>query len=49
MLSEDLPLIDRAACRSIFPGAAIFITVLAINTLGDALLDVPDSWLRGTG
>ena len=48
MLSTALPLIERAAYLSIFPGIAIFITVLAINMLGDALRDVLDPRLRGS-
>lgn len=47
MLSKALPLIERAPLLSIFPGIAIFVTVLAINTLGDALRDVLDPRLRG--
>ena len=34
---------------AIFPGAAIFIVVFAWNVLGDALRDVLDPRLRGTG
>ena len=48
MLSTALPLIERASYLSIFPGIAIFITVLAINMLGDALRDVLDPRLRGS-
>ena len=33
----------------IFPGAAIAIVVFAWNLLGDALRDVMDPRLRGTG
>jgi peptide/nickel transport system permease protein len=33
-------MIERASYLSIFPGVAIFVTVLAINMLGDALRDV---------
>ena len=47
MLSKALPLIERAPLLSIYPGIAIFLTVLAINTLGDALRDVLDPRLRG--
>jgi peptide/nickel transport system permease protein len=47
MLSQALPLIERASYLSIFPGIAIFVTVLAINMLGDALRDVLDPRLRG--
>jgi peptide/nickel transport system permease protein len=47
MLSQGLGLIHRDAWLSIYPGAAIFITVLAINLVGDALRDVLDPRLRG--
>ncbi len=47
ILSEGLPLVRRAAHPSLYPGIAIFITVLAINLIGDALRDVLDPRLRG--
>jgi peptide/nickel transport system permease protein len=34
---------------SVFPGAIIFLTVLALNVLGDALRDVLDPRLTGSG
>lgn len=34
---------------SIFPGLAIFITILGLNFLGDAVRDVMDPRLRGSG
>jgi len=49
MLSQALPIIRRAFHPSLFPGLAIFITVLAVNILGDALRDVLDPRLRGRG
>ncbi|MSQ30030.1 MAG: ABC transporter permease [Dehalococcoidia bacterium] len=48
MLSQALPLIRVAPDVAMYPGAAIFITVLAINLTGDALRDVLDPRLRGT-
>ena len=48
MLSEGLQLINRAPWLSIFPGIAIFITVLSINTIGDTLRDILDPRLRGS-
>jgi len=48
MLSTALPMIERASYLSVFPGIAIFLTVLAINMLGDALRDVLDPRLRGS-
>lgn len=47
MLSQALPIIRRAFHPSLFPGLAIFITVLAVNILGDSLRDVLDPRLRG--
>ena len=34
---------------TVFPGLAIFITVMCINLLGDGLRDALDPRLRGTG
>ncbi len=47
MLSEALSLIRVAPQLAMAPGIAIFVTVLAINTIGDALRDVLDPRLRG--
>lgn len=47
MLSQGLDLITRDASLSMYPGAAIFLTVLTINLIGDALRDVLDPRLRG--
>lgn len=48
MLAEGRSYIYRAPWLSIFPGLAIFVTVLGINLLGDGLRDVLDPKLRGT-
>jgi peptide/nickel transport system permease protein len=48
MLSQALPLIRVAPDVAMYPGAAIFLTVLAINLTGDALRDVLDPRLRGS-
>ncbi|MFN8506932.1 MAG: ABC transporter permease [Dehalococcoidia bacterium] len=47
MLQKGLPRIYQARELSIFPGIAIFITVLALNIVGDALRDALDPRLRG--
>jgi peptide/nickel transport system permease protein len=47
MLSQALPLIRIAPHLAMYPGLAIFVTVLAINLIGDALRDVLDPRLRG--
>src|SRR5262245_33752852 len=41
--------VTRAPWAGIFPGLAIFIAVLGFNLLGDALRDVLEPRLRGTG
>ena len=48
MLSEALELIRVAPYLTFFPGLAIFITVLAVNVVGDGLRDVLDPRLRGS-
>lgn len=48
MLAQALPLIREAPILAMYPGAAIFVTVLAINVVGDALRDVLDPRLRGS-
>ncbi len=48
MLSEGLSLIRVSPYLTLFPGLAIFITVLAINMVGDALRDVLDPRLRNS-
>jgi peptide/nickel transport system permease protein len=47
MLQKGLPRIYQARELSIFPGIAIFITVLSLNIVGDALRDALDPKLRG--
>ena len=47
MLQKAIPHIYRAPYLSVFPGLAIFITVLALNVVGDALRDTLDPRLRG--
>lgn len=47
MLQKALPRIYLAKELSIFPGLAIFITVLSLNIVGDALRDALDPRLRG--
>lgn len=47
MLQKAIPHIYRAPYLSIFPGLAIFVTVLALNIVGDALRDTLDPRLRG--
>ncbi|MBV9120624.1 MAG: ABC transporter permease [Chloroflexi bacterium] len=46
MLSEGRTYVSDAWWLAIFPGLAITITVLAVNTLGDALRDVFDPRLQ---
>jgi peptide/nickel transport system permease protein len=47
MLQKALQATYRAPTLSIFPGVAIFVTVLALNLVGDALRDTLDPRLRG--
>jgi len=49
MLQQALAHITRATSLSIYPGCAIFLAVLALNVLGDALRDVLDPRLRHRG
>jgi ABC-type dipeptide/oligopeptide/nickel transport system permease subunit len=42
MLNEARDLMERAPLVAVFPGMAIFITVLGVNLLGDGLRDVLD-------
>jgi peptide/nickel transport system permease protein len=46
MLSEGRTYISEAWWLAIFPGLAITVTVLAVNTLGDALRDILDPRLH---
>ncbi len=46
MLNQGRSYIDRAPWLAIFPGAAIFLVVMAFNLLGDAIRDALDPRLR---
>jgi len=46
MLSSGREWIERAPWLTIFPGIAIFVTVLALNVIGDGLRDALDPRLR---
>lgn len=46
MLRTGYSYMERAAWLSIFPGIAIFLTVMGLNTLGDALRDVLDPRMK---
>ena len=48
MLSESRSYMYHAPWLMIFPGMAIFITVLGINLLGDGLRDILDPKLSRT-
>lgn len=48
MLAEGFQYLQIFPLQSIIPGMAIFITVLSLNLVGDALRDVLDPRLRGT-
>lgn len=48
MLGSSLIYQERAPWLAIFPGAAIGLTVMAFNLLGDTLRDLLDPRLRGT-
>lgn len=48
MLRFAVPVMERAPLLSIVPGLAIFLLVLAVNFVGDALRDVLDPRLRGS-
>ena len=47
MLSQGRDFIRQAPWGTIFPGVAIFVTVMAFNLLGDGLRDALDPHLRG--
>jgi peptide/nickel transport system permease protein len=49
MLRAGYQYMERAPWLSLFPGAAIFVTVLALNLLGDGLRSALDPRLRGSG
>jgi peptide/nickel transport system permease protein len=46
MLAHGREWIERAPWLTLFPGAAIFVTVLALNVIGDGLRDALDPRLR---
>jgi peptide/nickel transport system permease protein len=46
MLAEGRRFVDTRYWLALFPGGAVFVTVLAINLLGDALRDAIDPYLR---
>jgi peptide/nickel transport system permease protein len=46
MLRDGQRLINQAWWLSVFPGSALFLTVLALNLVGDALRDALDPRLR---
>jgi peptide/nickel transport system permease protein len=46
MISQGRSLLRDAPWISIFPGLAMFITVLGFNLLGDGLRDVLDPKMR---
>src|SRR5262249_19196703 len=45
MLAEGRQYVDTRYWLALFPGAALFITVIAINLVGDALRDTFDPYL----
>ena len=49
MLADGRAYISTAWWLALFPGASIFITVLGINLLGDALRDILDPKLKRAG
>jgi len=44
MLSEGRAFLESAPWLSIFPGAAIMLSVLAFNLVGDGLRDAADPY-----
>lgn len=49
MLAEGRQYLDTEYWLSLFPGVALFVTVLAINLLGDGLRDALDPYVRTRG
>lgn len=47
MLDQGRVFVEIAPWASIFPGLAIFLTVLSLNLIGDTLRDIADPRLRG--
>lgn len=46
MLADGRQFVDTRYWLALFPGAALFLTVMAINLLGDALRDALDPYLQ---
>jgi peptide/nickel transport system permease protein len=46
MLAEGRQFVDTRYWLALFPGAALFVTVMGINLLGDALRDALDQYLQ---
>jgi len=46
MLADGRRFVDTSWWLAVFPGIAIFLTVLAINLLGDYLRDVLDPYVQ---
>jgi peptide/nickel transport system permease protein len=46
MLAEGRQFVDTRYWLALFPGAALFLTVMAINLLGDALRDALDPYVQ---
>jgi len=46
MLAEGRQYVDTRYWLALFPGAALFVTVMAINLLGDALRDALDPFVQ---
>jgi len=46
MLAEGRQFVDTRYWLALFPGAALFVTVMGINLLGDALRDALDPYLQ---
>jgi ABC-type dipeptide/oligopeptide/nickel transport system permease subunit len=49
MLNNGRTVLETAPWESVFAGAAIFVTVLAFNFLGDGLRDLLDPRMRRVG
>lgn len=47
MLSDSLQFITTAPWMIVYPGIAIFLTVMGFNLVGDGLMDVLDPKLKG--
>jgi peptide/nickel transport system permease protein len=46
MLADGRRFVDTRYWLALFPGLALFVTVLAINLVGDALRDALDPYLQ---